>query len=164
LIIKKTIHPIRKEKAKVADELYANKCFLCNKKFGKYFSYHHLNYREDRKTYKDFGDTIQYHKYVLPEIKGQPERFILLCRGHHDILEWAVSIKNPDFWGRFFLAIMCTDSSRGESLPESSTTKICLENNKVVAYTLNNKSALKTYLERYLTLDSMFGEAYNETK
>lgn len=159
LRIQKTIHPILKKKKEIAVELFGGKCFFCPKKYGKYFSFHHLNYDPTRKTYKDFNNnTVKYHVYLIPEILANPQRFLLVCRGHHDLLEWAVSIKNPEFWGRFFLGIMCTDSSRGESLPESSITRICLENNRVIAYHLNNNSALKTYLARHVNIASMFGE------
>ncbi len=162
--VQKIIHPILVKKKEIAINLFGGRCFFCPKKYGKYFSFHHLNYDPNRKTYRDFPSTVSYHRYLIPEILADPSRFLLCCRAHHDKLEWAVSIKNPEFWGRFFIGIMCTDSSRGESLPESSTTQICLENNRVIAYHLNNNSALKTYLEKHVNIDSMFGETSYESE
>jgi len=167
LQVKKTIHPILIKKKETAKDLFGGKCFFCPKRFGKYFSFHHLNYDPTRKTYKDFekkGGTVEYHKYLIPEILADPSRFLLCCRGHHELLEWAVSIKNPEFWGRFMLGIMCTDSSRGESLPESATTRISLENNRVVAYNMNKNSALKAFLTPHCNIDSMFGETSFESE
>ena len=162
LRVRKIIHPIMTKKKQIAIELFGGECFFCDKKFGKYFAFHHLNYDPTRKTYSDFknkGGTIAYHIYLLPEVIQFPERFLLLCRAHHDKLEWAVSIKNDKFWTRFLLAIICTDPSKGgESKLGSATTRICLENNRVVAYNMNNNSSLKRLLAPHCKIESMFGE------
>ena len=45
------------------------KCAVCQKKFGKYFVFHHKKYITGDKIYSDFKHTYAYNEYVLPIIK-----------------------------------------------------------------------------------------------
>src|SRR3989442_15755183 len=71
-----------KKKQKVA-ELFYSVCFVCGKKYGRGFTYHHLNYIFGEHTYRDFKDTVKYNIYILPIIIRSPERFLLVCKKHH---------------------------------------------------------------------------------
>jgi hypothetical protein len=91
LIIKKAIlnqwlptnDSVLREKKRVALEFFDGKCFVCPKKYGKGFAYHHVEYDPTRKTHSDFKTTIEYNRYVLPEIIAEPDRFYLLCKTCH---------------------------------------------------------------------------------
>ena len=63
------------------------KCAVCYKKFGKYFVFHHKRYLTGDRIYSNFADTYSYNEYVLPVIKSDPNRFSLLCRSHHKMIE-----------------------------------------------------------------------------
>ncbi len=63
------------------------KCKVCYKKFGKNFTFHHKKYLTGEKIYKDFKTTYDYNLYILPRIDGDPNRFTLLCVGHHNLVE-----------------------------------------------------------------------------
>jgi len=154
--------PILIQKDKVAKELFYGKCFWCQKPYGKGFSFHHLRYPPGEKTYSDFNGTANYHKYILPRVIAEPERFALVCQPHHHFTEIFSSIKDEKKWLRFMLLVMCTDGEKGgESIP-SNLTSISLENeNEVRSYQLSNKSSLKKLLSRHCNIDSMFGELGN---
>ena len=55
----------------------------CGKPYNHSFAFHHLSYRPDEKTYKDFGDTWRYNEYVIPIVRSRPEDFMLLCKECH---------------------------------------------------------------------------------
>lgn len=74
------------EKRKVA-ELFNSECFVCRRPFGKGFTFHHLRYIDGEKTYRDFDDNVDYQLYILPIVKSDPKRFLLLCKKHHSALE-----------------------------------------------------------------------------
>jgi len=77
------MHKLKRETA----ELFGGVCFICNKPFGRSFLYHHLNYRFNERTYRDFeGDTVKYNLYILPIVRKEPDRFLLLCGRHHTVL------------------------------------------------------------------------------
>ena len=63
------------------------KCKVCHKKFGKHFTFHHKRYLASDKIYSDFKTTYDYNLYVLPIIDKDPNRFVLLCKGHHTLVE-----------------------------------------------------------------------------
>jgi hypothetical protein len=152
-------HPILIEKAEVAKELFGGRCFWCGKPYGKGFSFHHLRYPPGELTYSDFNGTVNYHKYILPKVEKEPERFALLCRAHHHFVEILTSIKDEKKWIRAFLLIMCTDGVKGGESTPSNLTAISLENAKAVkSYVLNPNSTLKKLLSRHCNIDSMFGE------
>ncbi len=159
-------HPILKEKEEVAQTLFGGVCFVCDKKFGKGFAFHHCNYRTDRLTYSSFKNTINYHKYVLPEIRLMPHLFLLLCKAHHHFVEWGASIKNPELWRKFLLAVMMTDPDKGgRSKSESTTTNDSLETEtSVAAYSLCKNNSLKRLLEKQFNINSMFGDTRFEIR
>jgi hypothetical protein len=128
LRVQKYRHPVLKEKDKVAKELFYDRCFWCLKKYGKGFGFHHLRYPQGELRYRDFNNTINYHRYILPRVKKEPHRFVLVCQAHHHFTE-------------IFAAKISLENE-----------------NELGAYSLNNNSSLKRLLERYCNLTSMFGD------
>ena len=63
------------------------KCKVCHKKYGKFFTFHHKQYIAGEKIYKDFKTTYDYNLYILPIVDKDPNRFALLCKGHHTLVE-----------------------------------------------------------------------------
>ncbi len=94
----------REIKQRLAKKYYKNRCFVCHKKLGKFFAFHHLWYLEEDAIYKNFRNTNDYHKELEKFINSNPKRFILLCRAHHHLVEWASSIKDESMWKRFVKA------------------------------------------------------------
>jgi len=78
-----TAESVLAEKKRVAKELFEGRCYICRKPFGKGFAFHHEDYVEGRKTHKDFPNTIDYNRYILPEVIVYPERFWCLCKTDH---------------------------------------------------------------------------------
>jgi len=96
------------EKKRIAEKHYGMRCSVCEKRVFKGSSFHHLNYREDRKTYVDFhGDTVAYLEYVLPEVDEEPGRFLFLCKGHHRFVEFLHKMK-PENRYRLLRAVEIT--------------------------------------------------------
>lgn len=85
MIKKEIIDKMKREVASLPQ--FDLKCFVCNKKFGKYFVFHHKKYLNSDKIYSDFKDSYAYNIYVLPIIKNDPNRFALLCKKHHQSVE-----------------------------------------------------------------------------
>jgi len=164
LKVTKYRHPVLIEKDRVANELFYGRCFWCGKKYGKFFSFHHLHYPPGELTYSSFNNTVTYHQYILPRIIKEPDRFALVCRAHHHFVEIFSSIKDEQKWLRFMLLVCCTDGDKGGESPPSNPTAICLENNAVGAYQMSNNSSLKKLLMRYCNIDSMFGDLQLEPK
>jgi len=75
---------------------FDGKCFVCNKKFGKWFVFHHKKYLNSDKIYSDFKDSWSYNEYVLPIIKRDPNRFALLCKKHHQSVEMLKRFKKDN--------------------------------------------------------------------
>ncbi len=92
---------IKKWKRAVATNLFDGVCYVCNKKYGKSFHFHHLSYREDELTYRDFKNNSDYQKYVLPIIEQRPFDFELLCHKHHYLVEILKRFK-PERLDRLF--------------------------------------------------------------
>jgi len=63
--------------------LFSSKCKICQKKFGKGFTYHHVFYYKNGTVYSD----KEYHEKIYDEIKEHPEQFMLLCTKCHFVLE-----------------------------------------------------------------------------
>ena len=78
---------IKKWKKAVAITLFDGACYVCGKKYGKRFHFHHIQYRNNELTYKDFGTNLKYQKYILPIIQKRPLDFELLCHKHHYLVE-----------------------------------------------------------------------------
>lgn len=97
-------------KEQVAKKYFKNRCYVCRRKYGKYFQFHHLWYIDNDITYHSFNDTKKYNDALMPLIIQNRKRFLLLCRAHHKYVEWASSIKNKDMWNRFIKARRMTKS------------------------------------------------------
>ena len=79
---------VKKQKIKVASIKYFNsECYICAKPFGKGFLFHHVRYKEGEKTYRDFTKYLSYQMYILRKVRKDPSNFVLLCRGHHFLVE-----------------------------------------------------------------------------
>lgn len=68
-------------------KIFNSECFVCRKRYGRGFLYHHLKYFFNEKIYRDFRSTIDYNNYILPIVKENPDRFLLLCSPCHTTLE-----------------------------------------------------------------------------
>ena len=55
----------------------------CMEEYNHSFAFHHLTYRPDEKTYRDFNNTWAYNEYVIPIVRSRPEDFMLLCEWCH---------------------------------------------------------------------------------
>ncbi len=95
---KRTVHQIAEEQKE------KNRCYVCHKKFGKHFTFHHKRYLASDKIYSDFKTTYDYNLYVLPIIDKDPNRFTLLCKGHHTLVEKLKRFK-PERLERLFRVV-----------------------------------------------------------
>ena len=70
-------------------EKYGNTCFICGIKHTarRQLVIHHLWYMQGEKTYKDFRKRIDYLNYLKERTNETPDRFILVCNKHHQIIE-----------------------------------------------------------------------------
>ncbi len=75
------------EKKRIAYVLFEYRCFGCRKPYAKGFAYHHQDYDKNRKTSKDFKNTILYNRYVLGEVITFPNRFVLFCKSCHNRMD-----------------------------------------------------------------------------
>jgi len=66
-----------------------------------FFVFHHLWYNQGEPYHKDYKDNSDYQLAVLPIVRKNPKQFLLLCRGHHDKVEWGKSLKDEGKWKRF---------------------------------------------------------------
>ena len=89
-------------------KLFKNKCYVCHKKYGKYFVFHHLWYEVDDIIYRNFKDSKSYNEAFIPYILKNKKRFLLLCRAHHKYVEWFSSIKDKKKRQRFLRAVRMT--------------------------------------------------------
>ena len=90
------------EKQKIAKlSRFKNRCYVCWKKFGKYFTFHHLFYVEGEPYHANYKDSTDYQLALLPFVKKNPKQFLLLCKVHHHFVEWGKKIKNEVMWKRF---------------------------------------------------------------
>jgi hypothetical protein len=90
---------------------YKNRCFVCHKKFGRGFAFHHLWYlKKNEVHYKNYKNSRKYNDDLTILIKRNPKRFLLLCRVHHHYIEWGRNItrKNPEKFLRFIEAVYKT--------------------------------------------------------
>lgn len=90
-------------------------CFVCHKKFGKRFLFHHLTYIEGEKTYRDFTNSEDYQRYILPIVEANPQRFMLLCHKHHSVLEKLKRFKEENL-NRLIKAVKMTKTH--ETVPK----------------------------------------------
>ncbi len=87
---------LEKAKKNIARK-FKSRCYVCHKKFGKYFLFHHLKYIDGEPYYTDYKSSIDYNLAVIPFIKKDTKRFMLLCRVHHHFLEWAKKLGDDKF-------------------------------------------------------------------
>ncbi len=78
-----TLNPVLQEKENIAHQLFQGRCYVCRKKYGKGFGFHHTEYLKGELQSKDFGSIIWYHAYLLPILLEDPKRFFLLCKNCH---------------------------------------------------------------------------------
>ena len=68
---------------------FGRQCEVCLKKMRgptPGFTFHHLEYKSDEKTHKNFISRKRYYTYLKPIITSHPERFAFLCNAcHHSI-------------------------------------------------------------------------------
>ena len=73
-------------KDRIISTYFAGLCEVCGKPYKprKGFAIHHVIYRKDEKTYRDFNTNRQYHVYLesIIEKRGSYE-FALLCKSCH---------------------------------------------------------------------------------
>ena len=86
--LKKTrFKELRVEKEAVA-KLFQSRCYVCRRKYGKKFTFHHKTYTDGEKHYADFnGNQREYLEYILPIIRKKPKQYALLCGRHHIAVE-----------------------------------------------------------------------------
>jgi hypothetical protein len=93
----------------IAQEFYSNRCYVCQKKFGKYFQFHHLWYYTDEQVFSDFSNPKKYWAYVSQRIMEEPNRFMLLCKICHSRIDkrrGGLKRMKPDKTARLFIATM----------------------------------------------------------
>jgi hypothetical protein len=152
-------------KEELAREQYSGKCFMCHKPYGKGFAFHHKEYDPTRKTHRDFKNTLDYNRYVIPEIISCPNRFRLLCKNCHAKIDqprfgYLGHMKKDKLIRTFMVAFETIPKKRprkgkhgGESQPSVTPALNSLETEKgldaCVLDELNNlKSFLMGYTER----------------
>lgn len=92
-------------RAQRAEEHFDGKCFVCQKKFGKYFVFHHVRYTDGEKVYSDFDNSVEYNIYLMDKISEHPEDFALLCNKHHHVVE-TLKRFNRDRLSRLLVMVM----------------------------------------------------------
>jgi len=87
---KARLYELKKSVAK----LFQYRCYVCYEHSTQknQMVFHHKWYEQGDRTYDDFKkngypDTLAYHEYLIPIIKKNPKRFLMLCSRHHVILE-----------------------------------------------------------------------------
>jgi len=98
-----------KQKRRETAILLGNKCRICDKKFGKGSSFHHIVYRKDEKTHKDFNNVSDYQEYIIGKIEEHPKEFCILCTGHHLLVERLKRFKLERINRLFELVILSKD-------------------------------------------------------
>lgn len=85
---------------------YDGMCFVCQKKFGKRFQFHHKRYIKGDKKWHEFTNPMDYWKHVEEKMLEDPDRFTLLCHTcHHrvDKQRGGLSRMNKDKLERLFI-------------------------------------------------------------
>ena len=85
---------IIKERRMEASILFHSECYLCHKKYGKNFQFHHITYRENEKKHSDFDSYYEYTMYVVSIICKRPDDFALLCKTCHYLITILQAIKD----------------------------------------------------------------------
>jgi len=66
--------------------LYGERCYVCHRRFGKGFTFHHKYYISDGTQATIYTDK-DYHKHIYKEIRKNPKQFLLVCNKHHYNIE-----------------------------------------------------------------------------
>ena len=90
-------------KKMVALEILGGRCYICHRKYGKGFTFHHIRY--EKASYRDFKTAEDYSLFVCAEVQEDPERFALLCRPHHHVIEMLKRYKQDKFDRLMLLAV-----------------------------------------------------------
>lgn len=80
--------------------LFHRECYLCHKKYGKNFQFHHIAYRENEKKHSDFDSYYEYTVYVVSIIQTRPDDFALLCKTCHYLITILQAIKDDSRFER----------------------------------------------------------------
>jgi hypothetical protein len=102
------------DRKQIAILLYQERCFVCHKKYGKNFQFHHKEYEKGEKKWKDFKNAEEYWQYVSKKIIENPKRFVLLCKKCHwhiDKTRGGLSRMNKDKVVRLFIVTLETIKS-----------------------------------------------------
>lgn len=61
------------------------RCYICHTPMSrpKRMTFHHLWYDDEDMVVKSFSDSDAYTKHILDQVEKHPEKFRLLCGGHH---------------------------------------------------------------------------------
>ena len=165
MIITKTIQNIKLptaesvyvKKREIAENLFGGKCWGCHKFYENNFAFHHKEYDPLRKTHKDFPNTVNYNRYIIPEVIAYPERFRCVCpvchaRNDQPRYGYLGHMKKDKLIRAFIMGFETIPKPRGKNggdSPSSSNPK-CLENNKELdAYIIDEINTLKSFLDTY---------------
>lgn len=94
--MKKVKESVKKRKMETA-KLFGGKCAVCHKRYGRGFTFHHIRYAVGDKKYSDFRSNEKYNEYVLGIVAREPNRFALLCQGHHRMVEMLKLLKHDKY-------------------------------------------------------------------
>lgn len=101
---------------------FKSRCAICHTKRSKSgFTFHHLWYNNNEKTYKDFRDPLAYYEYLGPIIRANPKQFVYLCSDHHQALERICRYGEKN-WKRLSRLRGITLASRAQNAKERCTT------------------------------------------
>ena len=85
-------------------ELFSSVCYVYSKRYGKNFHFHHVTYRADTKTCRDFTTNISYQSYILPIIHDTPWDYELPYHKYHHLVEILKKFK-PERLERLFCVV-----------------------------------------------------------
>jgi len=64
---------------------FKTRCFICHTPMSrpKRMTFHHIYYDDDDRVRTSFSTPEAYSNHILDEVEKKPEKFRLLCGGHH---------------------------------------------------------------------------------
>jgi len=74
-------------------KLFGSMCYVCHKRFGKGFTFHHRWYTKGEAFYTD----TNYHERIYKDVRRSPEQFLCLCVKCHYSLEKFKRYKPENF-------------------------------------------------------------------
>jgi hypothetical protein len=87
-----------KERRKAVFRLLGEKCFVCGIESQKGFDLHHHEYHPEESDYPRDSKTMWTRWKRLMEAEKHPERFRILCKKHHFIVEILKHHDENDHW------------------------------------------------------------------